>query len=183
MCQVRMFHVESDLFISFFPRARLVWCFLLSVRVRLILKKYENLHVHFEDCVGRGVTNASGVFSDAFYINIQQCLYISLWFFSRTPSLRLEQDRSLVFCSTGCIKTRTNQVYINLLDLASCLISTSFTTPPLPTFFVRVYTQACDRRPSRPPAKPLVRVDNVQQPPSDTPNLAMYTMYPTRLNA
>ena len=36
--------------------------FLLSVRVLifLILKGYENLHVHFEDCAGRRVTNASG---------------------------------------------------------------------------------------------------------------------------
>ena len=41
-------------------RARFPPCpsrLLLSVRV-LILKGYENLHFHFEDCVGRRVTNA-----------------------------------------------------------------------------------------------------------------------------
>ena len=53
---------------------------LLSVRV-LILKGHENLHAHFEDCVGWRVTNASGALlelapssgssSDAFHINIQ----------------------------------------------------------------------------------------------------------------
>ena len=70
---------------------------LLSVRV-LILKEYENLHVHFEDCVGRRVTNTSGAFrelapssgssSDAFHINMQQNLPLRL--FNCTPSLRLE---------------------------------------------------------------------------------------------
>ena len=72
---------------------------LLSVRV-LILKEYENLDVHFEDCVGRRVTNASGAFlelapssgssSDAFHINIQQYLFLPLCFFSCTTSLRLK---------------------------------------------------------------------------------------------
>ena len=44
----------------FFPRAGLVCCF-PCVYV-LILKEYENLHVHFEDCVGRRVTNVLGAF-------------------------------------------------------------------------------------------------------------------------
>ena len=36
---------------------------LLSVRVLVcFLKEYEKLHVHFDDCVGRRVTNASGAF-------------------------------------------------------------------------------------------------------------------------
>ena len=38
----------------FFPRVSRL---LLSVRV-LILKEHENLHVRFEDCVGRRVENA-----------------------------------------------------------------------------------------------------------------------------
>ena len=38
----------------FFPRVSRL---LLSVRV-LILKEHENLHVHFEDCVGRRVETA-----------------------------------------------------------------------------------------------------------------------------
>ena len=72
---------------------------LLSVRVP-ILKEYENLHGHFEDCVGRRVTNASGAFLevasssgssiDAFHFKIQQYLYLRLCFFSCTPSLRLK---------------------------------------------------------------------------------------------
>ena len=75
---------------ALFPRARLVCCF-PCVYVP-ILKEHENLHVHFEDCVGRRVTNVSGAFlelapssgssSDAFHINNL--------FFSCTPSLRLE---------------------------------------------------------------------------------------------
>ena len=58
---------------------------LLSVRVQvLILEGYENLHVHFEDCVGRRVTNTSGALlelapssgssSDVFHSNMQQYL-------------------------------------------------------------------------------------------------------------
>ena len=71
---------------------------LLSVRV-LILKEYENLDVHFEDCVGRRVTNASGAFlelapssgssTDAFHINMQHYL-LPLCIFSCPTSLRPE---------------------------------------------------------------------------------------------
>ena len=78
-----MFQVVSDrALFSPYP-SRL----LLSVRVP-ILKEYENLHVHFEDCVGRRVTNASGAFlelapssgssinRDAFHNNIWRDLYL-----------------------------------------------------------------------------------------------------------
>ena len=47
----------SDRALSFPGPSHLI----LSVRVR-ILKEYENLHVHFEDCAGRRVINASGAF-------------------------------------------------------------------------------------------------------------------------
>ena len=67
---------------------------LLSVRV-LILKEYENLQIHFEDCVGRRVTNASGAFlelapsagssSDAFHTNMQQNLYFTVMFSQLRP--------------------------------------------------------------------------------------------------
>ena len=59
-----------------------------------ILKECENLHVHFEDCVGRRVTSASGAFleldsssgssSDAFHINIQY-LRVTVMFFQLCP--------------------------------------------------------------------------------------------------
>ena len=63
---------------ALFPRARLVCCF-PCVYV-LTFKEYEKLQVHFEDCVGRRVTNVSGAFlelapssgsstSDAFHLN------------------------------------------------------------------------------------------------------------------
>ena len=88
---------------------------LLSVGA-LILKEYENLHVHFEDCVGRRVTDASWAFlelapssgssSDAFHINIQKNL--TVMFSSCTSSLRLECFYT-VFCSTDWIKIHINQ--------------------------------------------------------------------------
>ena len=53
---------------------------LVSVSVHFF-EEYDNLHVHFEDCVGRRVTNTSVAFlelapssgssSDAFHINIK----------------------------------------------------------------------------------------------------------------
>ena len=76
-----------------FPRARLV-CSFPCVRA-LILKEYENLHVYFDDCVARRVTNASGAFlelapsagssSDAFHVNIQQNLCCTVMFFQLYP--------------------------------------------------------------------------------------------------
>ena len=76
---------------------------LLCVRV-LTLKEYENLHIHFDDCVGRRVTNASGAFWSL--LKVQEALampstlvystifsihsYRSLCLFRCTPSLRLE---------------------------------------------------------------------------------------------
>ena len=68
---------------------------LLSVRV-LILKYYKNLHVHFEDSVGRRVTNASlhgrsaMPSSPLVMYYTQRYLYLSLCLFSCTPCLRLD---------------------------------------------------------------------------------------------
>ena len=53
-----------------------------------------------------------------------------------------------VFCLTDCIKIHTR--YIKLLT--SCLISILYHTI---ANMLCIYTQACDRRPSRPPAKTL----------------------------
>ena len=91
-----MWYVHMSDRALFSPRVRLVIC----VPCVYILKEYENLHVYFEDYVGRRLTNASGAFLevasssgssiDAFHFKIQQYLYLRLCFFSCTPSLRLK---------------------------------------------------------------------------------------------
>ena len=134
-----MFQVASDFYRAPFSPcpARL----LLSVRV-LILKEYENLHVHFEDCVGRRVTNASGAFSDPFHIDMQQYLYLTLSSFSCTSSLRLEYRILLDWL-------HKNTYIPGIKLLASCLNSILYHTI---ANILCICTQACDRRPSRPPA-------------------------------
>ena len=71
----------------------------------LILKEYENLHVYFEDYVGRRLTNASGAFlelapssassSDAFHNNMQCGSYRYVF-----PFMLLPYAWNAVFCST-----------------------------------------------------------------------------------
>ena len=88
---------------------------LLSVRVHM-LKEYENLHVHFKDCVGRRVTNASGAFlehapSSGSSSEMPSALLCSSIYTYRYVSsvVPLPYAWNTVFCSTDRIQTHIYQ--------------------------------------------------------------------------
>ena len=126
-----------------------------SVRV-IILKEYENLHVHFEDCAGRRVINASGAFpelapcsgssNDAVNID-KQFLVIVLFLLCSFPS------PTILSSARRIAKYKRINVQLVASRLSSLFLHTIAKT--------LLQKQVTDRLRFRPSVKPLVWIYSI----------------------